>query len=68
MFLVTCVALSLDNGQVGYHTPVGDEGYTVDTVAYFSCAYGFVLSGSSSTICQTSGNWNPEPPMCFQSN
>ena len=38
--------------------------YPVDTMATFSCDEGFSLSGSSSSICQDSGNWSQETPIC----
>ena len=33
-------------------------------MALFSCDVGFSLSGSSSSICQDSGNWSQETPTC----
>ncbi|CAB4024182.1 deleted in malignant brain tumors 1, partial [Paramuricea clavata] len=40
--------------------------YTVGSVVYFYCYYsGEVLSGASSTTCQSNGTWsNPTPPRC----
>ena len=38
--------------------------YPVDTMASFSCSSGFSLSGSESTVCQMSGHWGQQSPMC----
>ena len=42
--------------------------YYVDTMASFSCNHGYSLSGSDSSICQTSegGTWNKQTPSCIQ--
>ena len=71
---VICESLSIENGQVIYNASgvtSGDvEFYYVDTVASFSCNPGYSLSGSDSTICQTSegGTWNEQAPSCIQSD
>ena len=62
--VVTCSAPNLSNGQVSYSTNVVSGRYTVDTVANFSCNHGYTLSGSSSRICQTSGNFESPIPIC----
>ena len=43
-------------------------GYPVDTVASFSCLFGFALKGPASITCLTSGSWNVGTPTCEQSN
>ena len=68
IFLVTCPAPSLQNGELHYDSSQVFEGYPVETVASFTCHDGFILSGSNSTTCQTSGDWNLETPVCNQSN
>ena len=64
--------MSIENGQVNYNasevTNGDSEYYYVDTMASFSCNFGFSLSGSNSSICQISagGTWNPHIPICIQ--
>ena len=71
---VTCESLSIDNGQVNYNVSGVTDGnsdyYYVDTMASFLCNPGYSLSGSDSTICQTSegGTWNEQAPSCIQSD
>ena len=40
--------------------------YRVGSTVYFHCYYsGEILSGTSSTTCQSNGKWsNPTPPRC----
>ena len=56
--VVTCMSLSLENGQISYNDTKVNNEYHVDTVATFTCNYGYSLSGSES------GNWNKETPTC----
>ena len=37
-------------------------------MAYFMCNYGYATSGAHSTVCQTSGTWDQETPICIQGN
>ena len=67
-FVVTCPALILQNGEVNYDLSQVFEGYPVETVASFACNDGFMLSGSNTTTCQTSGVWSLETPVCTRSN
>ena len=62
--VVTCVSLSLPNGRVSYNRGAINGRYPVDTVTSFSCNSGYSRSGSSSRICQTSGDWNQQTPKC----
>ena len=62
-----CVSLSVSHGEVSYSTSPVNEKYLVDTVASFSCNYGYTRSGSASRTCQTSANWNGEITTCSQS-
>ena len=72
--IVTCGSLSIENGQVTYNASgvtYGDlEFYHVDTMASFSCNSGYILSGSDSSICLTSGGgtWNDQTPTCTRSD
>ena len=70
--LVACAHIRLDNGEVNYdgsRVPFAfTDKYSVDTVATFSCNPGYSLSGSSSSICQDSGTWDPQPPTCDNEN
>ena len=65
------------NGHVDYAIPyqemypsahywetTGSGRYPFDTVASFSCNEGYSLSGNEEITCQTSGNWNMDPPEC----
>ena len=65
--LVTCERLSLGNGTVTYNETMSDV-YSVDTVATFVCDRGFDPVGSTSSSCQTSGEWSEQPPACDQGN
>ena len=66
--VVTCVVLSLQNGQISYNDSQATNGeYPVDTVASFSCNYGHSRSGSNSRTCQIQGDWDQETPTCNQS-
>ena len=68
------------NGQVSIVDPtplydqinttglINDGQYLVHTIANFICHSDSVLLGSSSSICQPSGMWNPPPPRCIQGN
>ena len=62
--VVTCTSLSLENGQISYNDSQVNNEYYVDTVANFTCNYGYSLSGSESSRCVTSGNWNNKTPTC----
>ena len=64
--VVICEALQLpENGDISYNESlVRNEGYTVDTLASFTCNSGYNLNGSDSSICRNSGNWNQETPTC----
>ena len=67
--LVACARLHLDNGEVNYEGSIVTydyyvSKYNVGTMATFSCDSGYSLSGSSSSICQADGTWNPQTPTC----
>ena len=63
--VVTCEALSLENGHIAYNESSDINGqYPVDTMASFSCSSGFSLTGSESSICQMSGHWRQQSQMC----
>ena len=65
---VNCPALNLQNGQISYSTSAQTNGgYFRDTIATFLCNRGYNQTGSQQSTCQTSGNWNQEPPTCTQS-
>ena len=66
---VTCQALSSpSNGGRTYNKNAVGGRYPVDTVVTFTCNSGYSLSGSSTTKCQTSGQWNNNSPTCNRSN
>ena len=60
--------LSLENGEITYNTSSLNGDYPLYTVASFSCDEFYSREGSSSAICQNSGNWNPQAPTCNASN
>ena len=69
LVVVTCTALSLENGELDYNkSSVTNGEYPVDTMAYFMCNYGYATSGAHSTVCQTSGTWDEETPICIHGN
>ena len=63
-----CESLSLSHGEVSYNRSPVNGKYQAQTVASFSCNYGYSRSGLESLTCQTSGNWNQEIPTCNKSN
>ena len=66
--VVTCPALNLSSGGITYHSSPVNGRYPVDTVASFTCNYGYNYSGKGSVECQTSGYWNIgiPGPSCTQ--
>ena len=66
--VVTCAALlnKLQNKlQINYNQQKRPDGkYPVYTVATYTCNDGYVLSGSDSNTCQTSGDWQQGNPNC----
>ena len=74
VFTVSCPSLILENGEVSYNTPsLYDDhfvrtGYSVGTMASFSCDKFYSLEGFSSVICQSSGYWSQSAPICNASN
>ena len=75
---VICPHLSLVDGKVTYNTSFlftfGElpwtfvPGYRVNTSVSFSCDEYYRREGSSSAICQSSGNWSQQAPTCAASN
>ena len=63
---VHCDALSLNNGQVSYSNEPSevDGKYPFATVASFSCNIEYYVSRSEEATCESSGNWNMDPPEC----
>ena len=62
----------LENGRIDYNTSYFTIEflflYRVNTLASFSCDEYYHREGSSSAICQSSGNWSEETPICAASN
>ena len=57
----------MENGQTNYNkSPVTNGEYPVDTTVSFTCNYGYMRTGSTSSTCQTSGNWTEQSPTCMQ--
>ena len=75
---VSCPHLRLTHGSVSFNTSVKNgngqlpwtsvTGYRVNTLASFLCDKDFRREGSSSAICQSSGNWTEEARRCTASN
>ena len=75
---VICPLLRLEHGEIMYNKPfvitfgklpwTFVTGYPVNTLASFSCDKDFRREGSSSAICQSSGNWSEQTPICTGSN
>ena len=71
---VICPRLTVENGDVDYNTSFVLSyasrllgfviGYPVNTLATFDCHIGYYREGSRSAICQTSGYWSPQAPIC----
>ena len=55
---------TIENGQT---TPSQSVYLRNDTI-YFSCDYGYSLSGSNTSTCQSSGQWKPQFPSCISGN
>ena len=74
LFAVTCPPLILEYGEVAYNTSLLNDGlylttgYSVDTIASFSCNEFHHRHGSSSVICQSSGSWSGHTPVCNACN
>ena len=64
MFLVTCSNITIENGQI---TP-SQSLYIINDVIHFSCDSGYNLTGSNTSTCQSSLQWEPHIPSCFQGN
>ena len=59
-----CGGIELVHGQASYNTsriPYLGSRYYPGTMASFTCDDGYSLSGSESSICQASGDWDPIP-------
>ena len=59
----------MENGEVTYDKKqvFNSKGrYPIGTVATYTCADGYSLSGSDSNTCEDSGNWETTLPTCNQ--
>ena len=66
---VNCGNISVANAEISFSRPrASGGGYSVGTVASFTCKYGYSLSGTDSRTCQASGFWTQFNPACNQSN
>ena len=62
--LATCTEPTPKNGQI---SPLGHNGvYHEDNTVFFSCDYGYKLTGFNSSTCQADGTWEPQPATCTQ--
>ena len=62
--LVLCGDPTIENGL----TTPSKSVYLRDDIIYFSCDYGYSLSGSNTSTCQSSGQWQPHIPSCISGN
>ena len=63
--VVACDEQIISNGQISYDKgKPGGNRLPRGTIATFSCDSGYSLSGSSISICDCSGNWILEFPVC----
>ena len=72
-YTVACPPLRLGNSLTYNTSLLRDElylrhGYSVGTMASFLCDEFYPREGSSSVICQSSGNWGQQTPICNRSN
>ena len=62
------MALSFPNGHISYSESALLSGrYPLDTVASFTCNYGYSISGLQLQTCQPNEAWDNQPPTCTQS-
>ena len=61
-FLDSCRSLSLRNG--GVHMSYLRKDGKWHAKATFLCFYGFNRYGAYSAICETSGDWSEDAPLC----
>ena len=45
-----------------------DEVYPEGITVTFTCEDGYSLDGAESSTCDDQGSWNPQPPVCMESN
>ncbi|XP_064386873.1 sushi, von Willebrand factor type A, EGF and pentraxin domain-containing protein 1-like [Halichondria panicea] len=66
---ITCSDLStLANGDINYGAG-STNSRPVDTVATYSCNFGYTINGGSTRTCESDGNdkvWSGSPPTCQQ--
>ena len=59
--------MEIENGEEDYnkHILTSVSRYPVNTEVSFSCDPYYYIEGSSSAICQKSGNWSQQAPICL---
>ena len=70
IFVVTCPALNLVNGQISYDASPVNGRFPVGTTASLSCDAGYSLSGTRTRTCHDLGNWDnqDQTPTCNAGN
>ena len=63
-----CPTLSLPHGRIIYTGNLINGKYSEFSSAAFICDNGYLLQGERNAICQSSGSWNQEIPICFGNN
>ena len=66
--VVTCVSLSLSNGNPSYNKGAVNGRYPVDTEVTFSCNSGYTRNGCDRTTYRTTGEWGHSTPTCNKGN
>ena len=67
MSVIFCSNLStidIANGRLEYQRPAVNGSYPTDTFAFVICDDEFMRTGPLFTICQESGIWSPDIPLC----
>ena len=60
---VRCLSLPpLLNGMIAYNSPAS---FRENTVATYSCNYGYLLIGESTRTCQSDITWSNTAPYCI---
>ena len=68
MLVGTCMALSYPNGHISYSESALLSGrFPLDTVASFTCNYGYSISGLQLQTCQPNEASDNPAPTCTQS-
>ena len=65
---VTCPSTGLSNGGITFTRDPVNGRYLVGTYCFYSCNYGYHLSGDTRTSCTFVGRWNGQDGTCKRRN